>query len=137
MGRLTSQIPNEDPDRLSRVMDAKYRMIGVRSSIAIQMSVPDCLPASRPRNQLEIVRSEGVEQALASQNIGAVACRCRSSEVAVVKEPACKTVSSAHVRVVDKQIVQVNVGALETQAQQRKEAEAAEEKRNLCVHTQL
>lgn len=29
MGRLVAQIPNEDPDRLKRVMDAKWRTIGV------------------------------------------------------------------------------------------------------------
>ena len=29
MGRLTSQIPNEDPARLARVQDAKWRTIGV------------------------------------------------------------------------------------------------------------
>ena len=30
MGRLMSQIPNEDPARLARVQDAKWRTIGVR-----------------------------------------------------------------------------------------------------------
>jgi hypothetical protein len=30
MGRLIHQLPNEDPARLSRVLDAKYRCIGVR-----------------------------------------------------------------------------------------------------------
>lgn len=29
MGRLVAQVPNEDPDRLKRVMDAKWRTIGV------------------------------------------------------------------------------------------------------------
>ena len=29
MGKLVSQVPNEDPERLSRVLDAKYRTIGV------------------------------------------------------------------------------------------------------------
>lgn len=30
MGRLMSQIPNEDPARLARVQDAKWRTIGVK-----------------------------------------------------------------------------------------------------------
>ncbi len=30
MGRLVAQVPNEDPDRLRRILDAKYRSIGVR-----------------------------------------------------------------------------------------------------------
>ena len=29
MGRLVAQIPNEDPSRLARVQDAKWRTIGV------------------------------------------------------------------------------------------------------------
>ena len=29
MGRLVAQIPNEDPARLARVQDAKWRTIGV------------------------------------------------------------------------------------------------------------
>lgn len=32
MGRLIAQIPNEDRARLSRILDAKYRVIGVRST---------------------------------------------------------------------------------------------------------
>lgn len=30
MGRLMSQMPNEDPARLARVQDAKWRTIGVK-----------------------------------------------------------------------------------------------------------
>lgn len=44
MGRLTAQIPNEDPSRLSRVMDAKYRMIGVRS-VALRCTALRCSAA--------------------------------------------------------------------------------------------
>lgn len=29
MGRLNSHIPNEEPERLKRVLDAKWRTIGV------------------------------------------------------------------------------------------------------------
>lgn len=32
MGRLVAQIPNEDPARLARVQDAKWRTIGVREA---------------------------------------------------------------------------------------------------------
>ena len=33
MGRLVAQIPNEDPARLARVQDAKWRTIGVREAL--------------------------------------------------------------------------------------------------------
>ena len=32
MGRMVAQIPNEDPARLARVQDAKWRTIGVREA---------------------------------------------------------------------------------------------------------
>jgi hypothetical protein len=40
MGRLMSQIPNTDPGRVARVMDAKYRCIGVRDSHVWCMQTP-------------------------------------------------------------------------------------------------
>lgn len=36
MGRLLSRVPNENPDRLQRVLNAKYRTIGVRSQMWLQ-----------------------------------------------------------------------------------------------------
>jgi hypothetical protein len=42
MGRLVSQIPNEDSARLSRVMDAKYRVIGVRGRLEVVGSCWQC-----------------------------------------------------------------------------------------------
>lgn len=35
MGRLVAQIPNEDPARLARVQDAKWRTIGVSNASCI------------------------------------------------------------------------------------------------------
>lgn len=35
MGRLVAQIPNEDPARLARVQDAKWRTIGVSKASCI------------------------------------------------------------------------------------------------------
>ncbi len=34
MGRLVAQVPNEDPERLKRVLDAKWRTIGVGTQTA-------------------------------------------------------------------------------------------------------
>ena len=37
-GRFVTQIPNEDPERMKRVLDAKYRTIGIdKDSLAKQI----------------------------------------------------------------------------------------------------
>lgn len=44
MGKIVSQIPNEDPERLKRVLDAKWRTIGVR---VVLLGPQSCLHACR------------------------------------------------------------------------------------------
>ncbi|KAG1662676.1 hypothetical protein FOA52_014602 [Chlamydomonas sp. UWO 241] len=38
MGRLVTQVPNEDPERVKRVLDAKYRTIGVDKDMLAQQA---------------------------------------------------------------------------------------------------
>eukprot|EP00891_Asterochloris_glomerata_P005719 jgi/Astpho2/5719/fgenesh1_pm.00079_%23_56_t len=53
MGRLTAQIPNEDPARLQRIQDAKWRTIGVRHASCTAQSRAGI---SRPTKQLRRCR---------------------------------------------------------------------------------
>ncbi|GLI69089.1 hypothetical protein VaNZ11_013634 [Volvox africanus] len=53
MGRLVAQVPNEDPERLKRVLDAKWRTIGVDKEALDQQS-----QEKRDREQAEKERDE-------------------------------------------------------------------------------
>ena len=59
MGRLVAQIPNEDPARLARVQDAKWRTIGVSCALAAFLSTARWITAQNllkllfPRAQVD------------------------------------------------------------------------------------
>lgn len=62
MGRLVAQIPNEDPARLARVQDAKWRTIGVRyrllSAGTCQVTLGDVTGCASPVNSvIEVVHA--------------------------------------------------------------------------------
>ena len=51
MGRLVAQIPNEDPARLARVQDAKWRTIGVMLLVMLTQAMPFvCRPIATTRH---------------------------------------------------------------------------------------
>ena len=59
MGRGIAQLPNEDPARLGRVQDAKWRSIGVRCP----RSCYECLGASGERRESCSARARAAQAA--------------------------------------------------------------------------
>ena len=104
MGRMVAQIPNEDPARLARVQDAKWRTIGVR----------------------EVLRAARVGYSTLAQLLCTWICTPRHASVLLLLRKML-SVFEAFVSV-----LQVDCGALQRQVGERQAKEGFEAQRDRC-----